>query len=130
MTLCLNKKTEPIPFKKRRAHNMTFQSRAPEQGSGIVCFVLSYLWCKKAQDHTRRPVFDALLLAALQHRVGFSTGNMRRHDARKSVLPYDIAAAVYALLPPMETKGPKKTKLLVLVSLRGLGQMNSKPEAQ
>jgi len=75
-------------------------------------------------------VFDALLLAALQHRVGFSTGNMRRRDARESVLPHDIAAAVYALLPSMETNRPKKTKLFVLVSLRGLGQMNSKPQAR
>jgi len=61
---------------------------------------------KKAQNHTRCPVFDALLLAALQHSVGLSTGNMRHHDARESVLPHDIAAAVDALLPSMETSRP------------------------
>lgn len=104
---------------------MTFQSEHRNRGAGLspclFCLILPV--AKKAQNHTRRPVFDALLLAALQHRVGFSTGNMRRHDVRELVLWYMRYSC------PWKQTGPKKSKLFVLVSLRGLGQMNSKSQA-
>jgi hypothetical protein len=118
---------------------MTFQScRAQKQGAGLrpcLFCLIRHLWQKKAQNHTRCPVFDALLLAALHHRIGFSTGNMRRRDARESVLPHDIAAAVYALLPSMETNRPQGnivicacfTERIGADELQASGMVNQEP---